>query len=534
MMTSVSQKNPNNRQVVGKRRGAARTSSRSKRKVGFVSIASTAMTNLVLLAFMLLTFLATFPLAESTNDALEIGDTHAILGQSNSPSWVQRGANIDSEAAGDQSGHSVSVSNDGTVVAIGAVGKGTDSGHVRVYAWDSPSWIQRGADIDGEAAGDISGQSVSLSSDGTVVAIGASRNDNENGIFSGHVRVYSFPKSSDEPSVLPLDEPSVLPSKSDGGAIQHEKTRRTTNKKIEDIAVEYRNVDAVLPNDVLGAAWKVSESEIAIVVDPRVLSSHELFQWDQKGIDIDGEAVLDQSGQSVSLSNDGNVVAIGAEGNDVNGTEDAGHVRVYAWNSSSWIQRGADIDGEAAGDYSGQSVSLSSDGNVVAIGAIENDGNGTESGHVRVYAWNSSSWIQRGADIDGEAAGDRSGKSVRLSSDGNVVAISASENDGNGTESGHVRVYAWNSPSWIQRGADIDGEAAGDYSGWSVSLSNDGNVVAIGAPLNDGNGTASGHVRVYAWDSPSWVQRGADIDSEAVGDVSGWSVSLSSDGNVDM
>jgi hypothetical protein len=84
MMTSVSQKNPNKRhQVVGLRRGAARTSSRSK-KGGFVSIAST-MTNpvLMLLAFMLLAISASFSLAESTNDALEIADTHAILGQSN-------------------------------------------------------------------------------------------------------------------------------------------------------------------------------------------------------------------------------------------------------------------------------------------------------------------------------------------------------------------------------------------------------------------------------------------------------------------
>jgi len=83
-----SQKNPNKqRQVVGQHR-AARTSSRSTKKGGggFVSIAST-MTNLVplLLAFMLLalSFLVTSSLAESTtNDALEIGDTHAILGQS--------------------------------------------------------------------------------------------------------------------------------------------------------------------------------------------------------------------------------------------------------------------------------------------------------------------------------------------------------------------------------------------------------------------------------------------------------------------
>ena len=59
-------------------------------------------------------------------------------------------------------------------------------------------------------------------------------------------------------------------------------------------------------------------------------------------------------------------------------TANSGHVRIYAWNSatSAWEQQGADIDGEAAGDQSGYSVSLSSDGTTVAIGAHRNDGNG--------------------------------------------------------------------------------------------------------------------------------------------------------------
>jgi hypothetical protein len=48
---------------------------------------------------------------------------------------------------------------------------------------------------------------------------------------------------------------------------------------------------------------------------------------------------------------------------------------------------GADIDGEAAYDNSGNSVSISSDGTRVAIGAIRNDGNGSEAGHVRVFDW---------------------------------------------------------------------------------------------------------------------------------------------------
>ena len=76
------------------------------------------------------------------------------------------------------------------------------------------------------------------------------------------------------------------------------------------------------------------------------------------------------------------------------------------------------------------------------------------------------------------------------------MAIGAYLNDGNGIDAGHVRIYGLAGNSWVQLGEDIDGEAAEDGSG-SVSLSADGKWVAIGASLNDGNGSDTGHVRVY-------------------------------------
>ena len=363
--------------------------------------------------------------------------------------WAQLGADINGEAGGDQSGYSVSLSSDGTIVAIGANsndGTANNAGHVRVYQYSSDSWTQLGADIDGDAAQDAAGQSVSLSSDGTIVAIGAPNNDGT-ASDAGHVRVYQY--SSDS--------------------------------------------------------------------------------WTQLGADIDGDAAQDAAGQSVSLSSDGTIVAIGAPNND--GTaSDAGHVRVYQYSSDSWTQLGADIDGEADGDQSGRSVSLSSDGTIVAIGADRNDGNGnSNAGHVRVYEYSSGLWTQLGADIDGEAANDYSGHSVSLSSDGTIVAIGAIMNDGTADKAGHVRVYQYSSDSWTQLGTDIDGEAGGDQSGLAVSLSSDGTIVAIGAKYSGGyNGR--GHVRVYQYSSDSWTQLGADIDGETDGDQSGFSVSLSSDG----
>ena len=123
------------------------------------------------------------------------------------------------------------------------------------------------------------------------------------------------------------------------------------------------------------------------------------------------------------------ILAIGANYNDGNGI-DAGQVRIYQYEGSDWVQMGVDIDGEAAGDGSGHSISLSADGFRIAIGAFSNDGNGSGSGHVRVYQYGGDVWMQVGADIDGEAEDDYSGSSVSLSSDGSIVAIGAYLNDG--------------------------------------------------------------------------------------------------------
>ena len=245
------------------------------------------------------------------------------------------------------------------------------------------------------------------------------------------------------------------------------------------------------------------------------------------GDDINGEAFGDNFGISVAMSADGNRIAIGALYN----TNSTGHVRVYSWNGTAWTQTGTDIDGEAAGDQSGYAVAMSTDGNRIAIGGIRNDGSDNNAGHVRVYSWNGTTWTPTGTDIDGEAAGDEFGSSVAMSADGNRIAIGAPNNDGTGDYAGHVRVYSWNGTAWTPTGTDIDGEAAEDWSGYSVAMSADGTRIAIGAPFNDGNGTNAGHVRVYSWNGTAWTPTGTDIDGEAAGDQSGWSVAMSADGN---
>ena len=236
---------------------------------------------------------------------------------------------------------------------------------------------------------------------------------------------------------------------------------------------------------------------LGVVYAPETIANTTISQL---GLDIDGEAALDESGRSVSLSSNGSRVAIGAPNNDGTGSN-AGHVRIFDWDGTAWTQVGADIDGEAAADYSGSSVSLSADGSRVAIGAPFNNGAAAYAGHVRIYDWNGTAWTQVGADIDGEAADDFSGSSVSLSADGRRVAIGADNNDGAAgaaADAGHVRIYDWNGTAWDRVGADIDGEAAADLSGSSVSLSADGSRVAIGAPFNNGAAADAGHTRIFS------------------------------------
>jgi len=137
---------------------------------------------------------------------------------------------------------------------------------------------------------------------------------------------------------------------------------------------------------------------------------------------------------------DANIVAIGATMN----RGGSGHVRIDTWNGTAWVQKGVDINGEATIDYSGGSVSMP-DANTVAIGAVGNNGGGIDAGHVRVYTWNGTAWVQKGVDIDGEGAGHGSGDSVSMP-DANTLAVGHAYSDSGRS----VRVYTWNGTAWVQ------------------------------------------------------------------------------------
>lgn len=354
--------------------------------------------------------------------------------------WEQVGQDIHGNQRFEFFGYFVSLSADGSTLGVGAPQNnqtGFDTGAARVYRYDLQTklWNKIGDDLIGKGQFDRFGESISVSDNGSVVIVGAIKND-DNGKDSGHARVFTY------------------------------------------------NMQTKI--------------------------------WDQRGNDIAGEAAKDFAGIFVDVSGDGGIVAVGADFND--GSEiQSGHVRVYVYvsNSNEWKKLGQDIDGEAGGDLFGSALSLSMDGKTIAVGATVNRGNGDNSGHARVLKYDGSKnvWVQKGQDIDGEAIGDNSGVSVSLSRNGNIVAVGAKRNDGSAVDSGHARVYQYVARinMWHQIGYDIDGVAKGDFFGRSVSLSGDGDIVAVGSPDHDDvKGTSFGHVRVFEF-QPIVIDSSVDL-----------------------
>ncbi|MFD0964250.1 T9SS type A sorting domain-containing protein [Pseudofulvibacter geojedonensis] len=201
-------------------------------------------------------------------------------------------------------------------------------------------------------------------------------------------------------------------------------------------------------------------------------------------------------------------------------------------SSAQWTQAGNDINGEHLGDESGYAVSLSSNGSILAIGAPENDGNGNASGHVRVFQNTSGNWVQIGQDINGANPGDRFGYSVCLSGNGEILAVGTPYNDDNGSNAGIVRLFKKVGSNWLLINT-FYGDSQGDFFGYAVSLSKNGNILVIGAPragtssVSDGEG----HIKLYEKVNGNWIYR-YTIEGNQEQEYFGSALSLSEDGSV--
>jgi len=252
-----------------------------------------------------------------------------------------------------------------------------------------------------------------------------------------------------------------------------------------------------------------------------VYEQNDVGVWTQKGQELIGRNPLDQFGYSVALSGDGRVLAVSEPSFDTEAGNRSGNIRVFSWEETEqkWSPLGNEIPGEGAASLFGLCLSLANDGSRLVAGApYMTPQFERQSGRVRVFELKEGAWQSLGQALDGSNSVDWFGWSVDISDDGNSIAVGAPRNRIHG---GYVRIFnlrfANGEPLWIRSGRDISNELldinSQDRFGMSVSL--DGNKVAIGSPWKDADGKNNvGLVAVYKLIDDKWELMGSPIVGE--------------------
>lgn len=240
---------------------------------------------------------------------------------------------------------------------------------------------------------------------------------------------------------------------------------------------------------------------------------------------------LDRYGGCVAVS--GNVIVVGADTDDTQG-DNAGAAYVFRYDPGAgvWNQEAKLLasDGEPQ-DCFGEK--LSSDDDVLLIGARTEDDNGAGSGAAYIFRYDSGTaqWTEEAKLLASDGAPHDNFGCVALS--GDVALIGAMGANASGTDSGAAYVYrhdpvsgAWNEEAKLLASDGLPW----DWFGAFVALSDD--LAAIGSTGNDANGAGSGAVYLFRYDAVAkqWNEEAKLLASDgSQGDIFGRGVAVEGD-----
>jgi hypothetical protein len=435
-------------------------------------------------------------------------------------------------------------------------------------------------------ARDFFGSSVSLSADGTTLAVGApaegssdtgiNGDQSDDPIVSAYGAVYVFIRSGDDWSQQAYVKASNTGARDFFGAAVSLSADGNTlavgapGEGSSDTGINGNQGDDDLIDSAYGAVYVFIRTDT---------------DWDQQAyVKASNTDTKDFFGTSVSLSATGNTLAVGATGerSDANGInmnqgnaangQNYGAVYVFIRSDTVWDQQAyVKASNSDASDFFGAAVSLSATGNTLAVGASGegsdanginmNQGNATNGqnyGAAYVFTRSDTVWSQQTyVKASNSDANDFFGAAVSLSAAGNTLAVGASGersraigidgdqgNATSGLDYGAAYVFSRDDTVWSQQAyVKASNTGVDDFFGAAVSLSADGNTLAVGATAEGSNsigidgeqgdassGFASGAVYVFNRIDMRWSQQAyVKASNTNAKDFFGAAVSLSAD-----
>lgn len=436
-------------------------------------------------------------------------------------------------------GSDVSLSADGNTMAVGAGsarqftgGGGNKVGIVYVFTkTDVGHWqLQQRLRASNFGSDDGFGGAVSLSADGNTLVIGASREDSASAGINGDGTDNSS-SNAGAAYIFTLSD----------GTWTEQAYLKASNTGASD---NFGHSVSISDNGSIVAIGAFLESSSSSGVNGEdnndanrsgavYVFSREGETWQQdafiKASNVTGG---DRFGVSVSLDGEAQTLAIGSReedngatgvtaglftGNDVAAKKDSGAVYVFTRDGSNWTQE-AYIKASNAeqDDHFGKEVSLSRDGNSLAVAATEEDSlstgingdqednNAVDSGAVYVFSRTEGLWAQQAyLKASNTDAGDGFGTGLSLSENGDVLAVGATSEASNATgingnefdntaASGAAYVFRRTGSEWAQHAyLKATNTDAGDGFGVAISLSSDGETLAVAANAEDGTATGT-------------------------------------------
>jgi len=305
-----------------------------------------------------------------------------------------------------------------------------------------------------------------------------------------------------------------------------------------------------------GAAYDVFGWSVAISGDVAVVGAYGhddgfinagsayVFRFDHKRSRWIEEAKLLASDADISdwfgfsVANSGDMILVGASANDENGTF-SGAVYAFRFDSktSTWIEEAKIMASKGAeSEFFGESIAM--DGNLAIIGAFGNGENGTGSGAAYIFRLDSATnhWLEEAKLFDPDGAPfDNFGGEVDIF--GDLAIAGAHNDDDNGGSSGSAFIFRFDplaepGSKWLLDAKLLPSDGESfDAFGRGVAIGD--NVAVVGASGHDGNAFNSGAAYVYHFDTQTsqWLNVSQFLASDVV-ESQGFGGRIALDGNL--
>ena len=209
----------------------------------------------------------------------------------------------------------------------------------------------------------------------------------------------------------------------------------------------------------------------------------------------------DKFGTSVAVLN--NVIIVGANEHDNGGgssTQDSGSAYVFEWDGTSWDQTQKLTPAVmTAGDRFGKEIAV--EGNILAIGANQNEIGGPNAGSVYIFNRMGGVWSEGQKLIASDTAAiNYFGDSIAF--EGELLAIGAYNNN---SSIGAAYIFDLQAGIWTESQKLVaDDAVSGDFFGFSVAAND--SQIAVTSLFDDDNGDNSGSAYIYEKVLGLWLE----------------------------